>query len=287
MTDLYKESFKRNLGLINEDEQERLRTSRVAIAGLGGVGGIHLVTLARIGVGAFNIADNDTFEAVNFNRQYGASLNTVGRKKTEVMAETARSINPEARIEVFPDGINPSNIDGFLDGVDFVIDAIDFFAIDARRLLFKKAREKGIYAATSGPIGFGATLQVFSPAGMTFDEYFGISDGMEYMEKMIAFSVGLTPRALHLKYMDLSRVDLKAGTGPSIASACALCANLIATAVIGVLLKRETVKPVPHYFQFDPYRQIYKKGRLLMGGKNPVQKLKRWFLLKRIKTLIR
>lgn len=287
MTDLYKESFKRNLGLINEDEQDRLRSSRVAIAGLGGVGGIHLVTLARIGVGAFNIADNDTFEAVNFNRQYGASLNTVGRKKTDVMAETARSINPEARIEVFPDGINPSNIDEFLDGVDFVIDAIDFFAIDARRLLFKKAREKGIYAATSGPIGFGATLQVFSPAGMAFDEYFGISDEMEYMEKMIAFSVGLTPRALHLKYMDLSRVDLKAGTGPSIASACALCANLIATAVIGVLLKRDTVKPVPHYFQFDPYRQIYKKGRLLMGGKNPVQKLKRWFLLKRIKTLVK
>lgn len=287
MTDLYKESFKRNLGLINEGEQERLRSARVAIAGLGGVGGIHLVTLARIGVGAFNIADNDTFEAVNFNRQYGASVNTVGRKKTDVMAETARSINPEALIKVFPDGINLSNIDEFLDGVDFVIDAIDFFAIDARRLLFKKAREKGIYAATSGPIGFGATLQVFSPAGMTFDEYFGISDGMEYMEKMIAFSVGLTPRALHLKYMDLSRVDLKAGTGPSIASACALCANLIATAVIGVLLKRDTVKPVPHYFQFDPYRQIYKKGRLLMGGRNPVQKLKRWFLLKRIKTLVK
>jgi molybdopterin/thiamine biosynthesis adenylyltransferase len=284
--DLYRESFKRNLGLLDEAEQERLKDCRVAIAGLGGVGGIHLVTLARIGVGAFNIADNDTFEAVNFNRQYGASVNTIGSKKTDVMAEIARSINPEAKVELFSEGINPGNIDRFLEGVDFAVDAIDFFAIDARRLLFRKAREKGIYAATSGPIGFGATLQVFSPEGMGFDEYFGITDGMEYVEKMIAFSVGLTPSPLHLKYMDLKRVDLKAGTGPSIASACALCANLVATAAVDILLKRGGTKPVPHYFQFDPYRQIYKKRRLWMGGSNPLQKLKRWFLLKKIKPLL-
>ena len=239
-----------------------------------------------MGIGNFNIADHDIFEPVNFNRQYGASLDTVGRSKTDVMRETALSINPLAGIKVFSEGIDGSNIDEFLEGVDLAVDAVDFFAIDARRLLFNKARDKGIYAVTSGPIGFGATLQVFSPTGMSFDEYFGISEGMDYVRKMIAFSVGLTPRPLHLGYMDLSKVDLRAGTGPSMASACALCANLVATAAVDILLNRKPVKAAPHYFQFDPYRQVYKKGYLFMGGRNPLQAFKRWFLRRKLRPML-
>lgn len=285
--DFYRESFKRNIGLVTDGEQERLRASRVAIAGLGGVGGIHLVTLARIGIGGFHIADNDTFEPVNFNRQYGATSASIGRQKTEVMKEAANSINPEARIKTFPEGVTGKNVDEFLEGVDLAVDAIDFFSIDARRLLFNRSREKGIFAVTSGPIGFGSTLQIFDPNGMSFDEYFGITEGMSYVEKMIAFSVGLTPSPLHLKYMDLSKVDLKSGTGPSFASACVLCASLVATEALNIILKRKPVKAVPHYFQFDPYRQIYKKGYLFMGAKNPMQYLKRKFLLKKVGRLIK
>lgn len=285
--DFYRESFKRNIGLVTEGEQERLRASRIAIAGLGGVGGIHLVTLARIGVGRFHIADNDTFETVNFNRQYGATYASIGRKKTEVMKEAANSINPEARVVTFPEGVNEKNVDEFIEGADLVVDAIDFFSIDARRLLFNRSREKGIFAVTSGPIGFGSTLQIFDPRGMSFDEYFGISGGMSYVEKMIAFSVGLTPSPLHLKYMDLSKVDLKSGTGPSFASACVLCASLVATEALNIILKRKPVKAAPYYFQFDPYRQIYKKGYLFMGAKNPMQYLKRKFLSKKVGHLIK
>ena len=65
----YDEAFKANRGLISEEEQEKLRNCRVAIAGMGGVGGIHLVTLARLGIGKFTIADPDVFEVANFNRQ--------------------------------------------------------------------------------------------------------------------------------------------------------------------------------------------------------------------------
>lgn len=285
--DFYREAFKRNIGLLTGSEQEALRSSRVAIAGLGGVGGIHLVTLARIGVGKFHIADNDTFETANLNRQYGASANSMNRKKTDVMKEITNSINPEAGVVAFSEGVTEGNIDEFLTGVDVVVDGIDFFSVDARRLLFNKAREKGIYAITSGPIGFGSTLQIFSPRGMSFDEYFGISDGMSHVEKMVAFSVGLTPRLLHLRYMDLSKVDLKSGTGPSLASACALCASLVATETMKILLKRGGVRAVPHYFQFDPYRQVYKKGYLFWGARNPFQYVKRKILLKKVSHLIK
>src|SRR5437764_7307201 len=82
----YKEAFSRNLGWLTEWEQQALRHKRIAIAGMGGVGGFHLLTLARFGIGAFNIADMDKFELVNFNRQIGATMETIGRPKAQVMA---------------------------------------------------------------------------------------------------------------------------------------------------------------------------------------------------------
>ena len=86
----YEQAFSRNLGWLTEWEQQALRGKRVAISGMGVVGGFHLLTLARFGIGAFNIADLDRFELVNLNRQVGATLSTIGRPKSEVMAESAR-----------------------------------------------------------------------------------------------------------------------------------------------------------------------------------------------------
>ena len=99
----YADAFARNLGLISRQEQERLRNCRVAIPGLGGVGGIHLITLARLGIGAFRIADPDSFELANFNRQYGAEVENLGRSKTDVMKAKALQVNPELEIEVLDD----------------------------------------------------------------------------------------------------------------------------------------------------------------------------------------
>ena len=67
-------AFSRNIGWVTEAEQTSLRQARVAIAGLGGVGGAHLLTLARLGVGRFNISDFDRFEQHNYNRQVGAVM---------------------------------------------------------------------------------------------------------------------------------------------------------------------------------------------------------------------
>jgi tRNA A37 threonylcarbamoyladenosine dehydratase len=65
-------AFSRNIGLLSPGEQERLAAARVAIPGMGGVGGLHLVNLVRTGIGRFHLADFDSFEPVNVNRQYGA-----------------------------------------------------------------------------------------------------------------------------------------------------------------------------------------------------------------------
>src|SRR5438128_12374695 len=107
-------AFDRNIGWLTEWEQQALRNKRVAIAGMGGVGGFHLLTLARLGVGAFTIADFDSFEIANFNRQVGASVANLGREKVVVLAEMAKAINPEIRIRSFDQGVQSSGIDDFL-----------------------------------------------------------------------------------------------------------------------------------------------------------------------------
>ena len=281
----YEDAFQRNLGLFTEAEQERLRHARVAVAGVGGVGGMHVLALVRMGLGRFRIADLDTFDYSNLNRQFGATVDTIGRPKTTVMKEMALSINPTAEIDSFDQGIHAANVDRFLDDVDVVVDGIDFFAFDIRRLLFQHARRRGLYVITAGPVGFGSTLQVFSPTGMSFDEYFGTYDGLTELQKFVAFATGIAPAVLHRKYMDLSRIKLSAGKAPVVASSCMLSSGLVAHEAANVLLKKRPIKAVPHYFQFDAYLQTYKKGYLRWGARHPMQRLKRWLLTRKMHEL--
>jgi molybdopterin/thiamine biosynthesis adenylyltransferase len=277
----YDEAFCRNRGLINEAEQERLRNSTVAIAGMGGVGGVHLITLARLGVGSFRVCDPDTFDVANTNRQYGASVRNLGRNKAEVMADEARAINPELRLRVLTEPINLGNVGDFLDGVQLFIDGVDFFALPARRLLFREARARGIWALTAGPIGFSTAWLTFSPTGMSFDEYFDMNDAMDPLDQMIAFLIGLTPRATHRDYMDMTKVDPGTRRGPSAGLACQLCSGVAAAEAVKILLGRGPLRPAPWYFQFDAYRQILRRGKLWGGNRNPLQRWKRRVLRKR------
>src|SRR5471032_1879453 len=110
----YQQAYARNIGWVTQAEQSVLRGKRIAIAGMGGVGGVHLLTLARLGVGAFHIAD--------FNHQVGATMSTLGLPKVEVLAEMARDINPELQIVRFPGGVNSGNLAQFFEGVDLYVD---------------------------------------------------------------------------------------------------------------------------------------------------------------------
>src|ERR1043166_1020757 len=93
----YSDAFDRNLGWFTDYEQQALRNKTIAIAGMGGVGGVHLLTLARLGVANFKIADLDIFEAANFNRQLGATMSSLGHSTVDVLARMALDINPEIK----------------------------------------------------------------------------------------------------------------------------------------------------------------------------------------------
>jgi len=285
MNDYYDAAVCRNLGLVTPDEQAKLKSSRVAVAGLGGLGGVNLLTLVRMGIGAFNIADLDEFSEVNSNRQVGATSSNVGRKKTEVMAEMAMDIHPGLSLRVFDEGVQPENVHDFLKGVDVVVDSIDFFQMKARRLLYKTAREMDIPVVFSAPLGFSGTLHVFTPEAMSFDEYFDIKDEMSNYNQLVSFAVGLCPRGTHWKYMDSSKVDLASQSGPSLSSACNIASGMLTTEVLSLLLKRDgrPVKPVPYYAQFDSYRRIYRTGCLRFGNRGPIQRFKRWVVARQFR----
>ena len=270
----YDLAFSRNLGWVTDWEQTTLRLKTVAIAGLGGVGGAHVVTLARLGIGAFHIADFDRFDLVNLNRQAGASRSTLGRPKVDVIAEMALGINPEARIERFPDGLTTENLDHFLDGVDVFVDGLDFFVMPIRRQVFAKCRELGIPALTAAPIGMGAGFLVFLPNGMSFEDYF-LMEGQPETEQYLRFLLGVAPRGLHRAYVaDPSRADIANKRGPSTSAACELCAGITAIAVLKLLLGRGGVRGAPWHMHFDAYLGRLAWTRLRWGNSGPLQRIK-------------
>ena len=97
----YEELFTRNIGFVDENEQMLLRTSRIAVCGVGGMGGVVAQVLARAGVGGLVVLDKDRFEPSNNNRQIYANARTWGRTKVEVTVEELGLLNPELTVRHF------------------------------------------------------------------------------------------------------------------------------------------------------------------------------------------
>jgi molybdopterin/thiamine biosynthesis adenylyltransferase len=269
----YDQAFSRNIGWVTWQEQEALRHKRVAIAGMGGVGGVHLLTLARLGIGAFHIADFDIFDIANFNRQVGASVSSIGKPKVDVLAAMAREINPEVDIKTFPTGVDKANLSDFLFGADIYIDGLDFFAFSTRQATFAACARSGIPAITAAPLGMGAAVLTFLPGKMSFEEYFRWGD-LPDDEKALRFLVGLAPAGLHRSYLvDPSAVNLAEQRGPSSIMACQLCAGVAATETLKILLRRGKVLAAPHGFHFDAYRNKYVRTWRPGGNNHPMQRL--------------
>lgn len=279
----YDRGFSRNIGWITKTEQAKLQRSRVAIAGLGGVGGAHLLTLARLGISRFNIADFDDFDVQNLNRQAGAFMPFMGQPKIDTLARMARDINPELDLRMFPDGVTPENIDEFLRDVDVYVDGLDFFVLPIRRMVFAKCREKGIPALTAAPLGMGVAFLYFHPEGMSFEQYFKV-EGHESQEQYARFIAGLSPAMIQRDYLVAPEaVNFQEKRGPSTIMACDLCAGVMGTAVLKLLLGRGAMKAAPWGMHFDAYHQKLKWTWRPFGNANPLQQL----LLRFIRPVLR
>lgn len=136
--------LERERTLIGSDAVERLKSSRVLVFGCGGVGGFAIEALVRAGIGYLSVVDHDTVAESNLNRQIIAARDTVGRPKVDVIAERARSINPDIEIAAVPEFADADNLCRIIDdsAPDFIIDAID--SVTSKLVIAELAAKKSI-----------------------------------------------------------------------------------------------------------------------------------------------
>ena len=135
--------FSRTALLIGDSAMEKLKNARVAVFGLGGVGGYAVEALARSGVGALDLVDKDQISISNINRQILALQSSVGKDKTEVAKARVADINPNCRVWVYNTFFLPENADGFdFASYDYIVDAID--TVSGKLALIQKANEYGV-----------------------------------------------------------------------------------------------------------------------------------------------
>ena len=135
--------FSRTELLLGKEAMDKLANSKVAVFGVGGVGGYVCEALARSGVGSFDLIDDDKVCLTNLNRQIIATRKSVGKYKTDVMKERILDINPDAKVEMHKCFFLPENADEFpFDSYDYVVDAVD--TVTAKIELVLQSQKKGV-----------------------------------------------------------------------------------------------------------------------------------------------
>lgn len=142
------EQLSRTAKLIGKENIERLASARVAVFGIGGVGGFTVEALARSGIGHIELIDHDTVALSNLNRQIIATRDTIGRDKVEVMKERILSINPDAEVVVHKCFFLPENKDEFdFSKFTYVVDAVD--TVTAKIAIIEEAKKAGVPVISS------------------------------------------------------------------------------------------------------------------------------------------
>lgn len=160
--------FSRNIGLITEEDQLKLKNASILIAGVGGMGGVCAEMLVRMGVQSIKICDHDHYEEANFNRQIHANKESIGIKKVEVLKKEFLLINENLNIEVFDEGVTLENVDSLLEGVDVVVNGMDqmYFSL----ILERRARAKEITIVDAWLTPY-ASVFVMTPDSPHWEEF--------------------------------------------------------------------------------------------------------------------
>ncbi|MDG7041754.1 MAG: ThiF family adenylyltransferase [Nitrososphaerota archaeon] len=261
MDDLYKSIFSSNLVFFSEPEQERLRGSTIAIAGMGGVGGLLAERLIRLGIGQLKILDPENFEQSNLNRQFGSSMLNLGQNKAEAVFRQTKDINPLARIQYSKSSLKTKDeADLFVTGCDLVIDEMDFGSFRESIFLQRASRQKGIYYMFAVDIGFGATVVIFDPNGLTLEEYdklppdINLQDiqGLQVpLERICPVMPSYAAPASDEANKILCEVLAGDRPAPTNSIGVGLASILAAIEAVNILLKKRDIVSAPQYTYID------------------------------------
>ena len=217
--------------LIGQTGVEKLEKSKVAVIGIGGVGGYTCQMLARAGVGNITLIDFDKVDETNINRQIVATTKTVGKLKTEVMRDIIFEINPKCKVNALCERFSLQNAERLLSqNFDYVIDAIDSVPDKVELICFCKEKNINIISA------MGAGNRIGIPTFKVVDIYKTFNDGLaKIMRKKL--------RERHIKTLDVvtsEEIAMKNGKNTEIGSISyypAMCGCVLGAFVINKLLK--------------------------------------------------
>lgn len=164
------ERYIRNIPAISGSDCALLREKRVLVVGCGGLGGYLAELMLRLGVGTVRVADGDSFEASNLNRQILSETSNIGQNKAEAAAERAGRIDPCARVEVFACHMNEENVHELISGCDAVLDGLDNSV--SRRILAKACSDSGIPYVFGAVDGWTAQAAVSMPGDGLIDSLY-------------------------------------------------------------------------------------------------------------------
>jgi molybdopterin/thiamine biosynthesis adenylyltransferase len=168
----YQTLFRRNYGIFSDDEQSRIRQNRVVIIGDSGTGETISTILSRSGFEEFIVAGQDNYVPSDMNRQIGCFIDTVGKNKAAHIKDTILSINPQAKVTIFPHLPEEEVLDQLIAQGDIIIPAVDDLAYSV--LIFRAARRLGKSAILCLPSGSMGWVSVFRNNTPTLEEMLGI-----------------------------------------------------------------------------------------------------------------
>lgn len=191
--EMYWERVNRSLGWLGDtkqeqhNKQEKLKNVVIGIAGTGGIGGQLAQRLVRMGVRNLKLADPDTFDISNMNRQMGADLQHIGKNKAEVVAEMTYSLNHDVNIAVYPEGITKETAEDFVQDCDYVLDQMEFYEIANRyalhRAFRKSSKAKLIFKVPT--VAHGTYIFKYTKDSMKIEDVYGIKEDSELSPKVI------------------------------------------------------------------------------------------------------
>lgn len=268
MDSLYKAIFSRNMGILTEAEQDKLQKSTVAVAGAGGVGGLLVERLIRVGVGRLKISDPGRFEETDLNRQFGSCIHNLGQHKAEAVLTQIKDINPQAHIYCSTIGIKTEkDARLFVSNCDLVIDEMDFGLLRESILLQRAARERGIYYIFASAIGFGALVVIFDPERLTLEEYNKLSPNVDLndaeklkvpLDRMLPVMPSYTTAAEAGSIV--SKIVSGEMPAPTISIGTGLASLLAANEAVNVILRRRNIASAPHYTYVDLLDRCFVAG---------------------------
>ena len=249
----------RSIPLITSAGAEYLASRKLVVAGCGGVGGAMALTMCRLGVGSFHLADPADFDPPDMNRQWGATEMTMGKNKAEVYRDLILDINPDAHVRVFPEGLTNDNQYEFLKGADILVDCLDAAVpYDLRETMHQKARDLGIFSVVGPILGFGCFALCSSPQGMSMEFWTRtLRNAKESLALPSIFKEWYIPEQINVIGQ-----SLKIGKIPTLAVGPLIASSLLATECIAYLLDGiipGSRKPIvlPKGMFFDLFRMSY------------------------------